>query len=380
MKILGLNLLTFIFISSALAAEPNIKVRIGKALKKISLAGSDIKQVLKGTKTNKVYPGRKNIRFNCEPVLKKIKNRKPLLLASLGSKTGLLNWNNTGYIGELNIVTSPDQKGCDLVNEVPLETYISSLLSKEMAPTWPIEALKAQAVAARSYAYHKMVTKQVSKTKGYNAFYDLENSEMHQVNGSFFDTTTSTTLAAKETRGEVLLLGQNELTPIFFHSKCGGKTLRPDQVWSNHIKGYRSVDCPFCHKHGKKEWKHSMSRIKFKKLVDRTLRKYHDESLKHKMLRVTPDNKSKAYVRVYDNDRPLDVQKSRIRGYLGRKKAASNYFHIEEGKNKVTLKGKGFGHGVGLCQYGAYELAKRGYNYKQILSHYFPEHNLKKIY
>ena len=69
-----------------------------------------------------------------------------------------------------------------------------------------------------------------------------------------------------------------------------------------------------------------------------------------------------------------------MRSVLGRKKAASNYFNITQKNNSVEISGSGFGHGVGLCQYGAFELAKRGYTYKQILSHYFPEHNLKKIY
>jgi stage II sporulation protein D len=384
MKILGMNLLLFTtLIQAAFAAQPQIKVRIGQDLHDITLSGSDIRQVIKGSLRKKVFPGRKRISFNCDPVLKKIKKEKPMMLTSLISKAGLIKWNKTGYVGRLNIVTSIDRKGCDLVNQMPLETYISSLLAKEMSPTWPIEALKAQAVAARSYAYHKMVTKQVSKDSGFNVFYDLENSEKHQVNGSFFDTTASTSLASRETKGEVLLIGTSELTPIFFHSKCGGKTLRPDQVWTNYVKGYRSVDCPFCHKHGKKSWTHKMSKNKFKKLVNKTLTKFHDDSLKtknSKLVRLTPDSKSKAFLRVYDDERVVVIQKSRLRSLLGRKKAASNYFHISEKSNSVQISGNGFGHGVGLCQYGALELARRGYTYKQILSHYFPEHNLKKIY
>jgi stage II sporulation protein D len=384
MKILGLNLLLFTtFTHSAHSAQPQIKVRIGKALHNITLSGSDIKQVIKGSLRKKVFPGRKKISFNCGPVLKKIKKEKPMMLTSLISKAGLIKWNKTGYVGRLNIVTSVNRKGCDLVNQMPLESYISSLLAKEMSPTWPIEALKAQAVAARSYAYHKMITKQVSKESGYNVFYDLENSEKHQVNGSFFDTTTSTSMASRETKGEVLLIGSSELTPIFFHSKCGGKTLRPDQVWSNHVKGYRSVDCAFCHKHGKKRWTHKMSKKKFNKLINKTLIKYHHDYLKTKnpkLVRLTPDSKSKAFLRVYDDERVVVIKKARIRSLLGRKKAASNYFNITEKASTVELSGNGFGHGVGLCQYGALELAKRGYTYKQILSHYFPEHNLKKIY
>lgn len=386
-QILGKNLIlsfTLIFVSlNSFSSEPFIKVRIGKALQKISISGLDIKKKLNGSGRIKFYNGRKNLSFNCKPILAVTKLNRPLLLASLESNTGLIKWNNTGYIGRLNLLTSEQQKGCDLINEIPLEQYISSLLSKEMSSKWPIEALKAQAVAARSYAYHKMVTQQVSKTKGFKAYYDLENSEKHQVNGSFFDTTKKTQEAAKGTRGEILVLDSGELTPIFFHSKCGGKTLTPDQVWSSHIKGYQSVDCPFCHKHGSKSWELKISKSKFNNLIDNTLKNYYQSELTKNpeaILRIAPDNKNKTNFRVYDDENVVVVQKSRVRSMLGRGQAPSNYFHLEDSGKDYTLKGSGFGHGVGMCQYGALELAKRGYTYKQILSHYFPGHKLKKLY
>lgn len=389
MRVLGLNF--FIFASLVFTAQnsfsnikqPSIKVRIGSSLQKISVRGLDLRKKLNGSGRIVRYDGRRELKFNCKPIRKIANSTKPLLLASLESKTGLIKWNNTGYIGNLNLVTSEKNIGCDLINEIPLEKYISSLLSKEMSPKWPIEALKAQAVAARSYAYHKMVTQQVSKVKGFKAYYDLENSEKHQVNGSFFDTTKSTQQAAKETRGEILVVGSSELTPIFFHSKCGGKTLRPDQVWKNYVKGYQSVNCPFCHSHGKKAWKYKVKKRKFNSLLDDTLKSFYDNrfvSKSDKMIRVAPDNKSKVNFRVYDDEKLLVIQKSRVRSMLGRKKAPSNYFHLTQSGDDVILEGKGFGHGVGMCQYGALELAKRGYTYKQILSHYFPEHNLKKLY
>jgi len=389
MRILGLNFIIFIFFIFSTESvfskikQPFIKVRIAKSLQKITMSGLDIRKKLNGSGRIKSYNGKRELKFNCKPIRKVTKNKKPLLLASLESRTGLIKWNKTGYIGRMNIVTSEKNIGCDLINEIPLEKYISSLLSKEMSPKWPIEALKAQAVAARSYAYHKMVSQQVSKTKGFKAYYDLENSEKHQVNGSFFDTTKSTQKAASETQGEILVVGLSEVTPIFFHSKCGGKTLRPDQVWSKNIKGYRSVNCPFCHKHGTKPWKYRIKKRKFNTLLDDTLKSFYDNrftSKDDKMIRITPDNKNNVSLRVYDDEKLLIIKKSRLRAILGRKKAPSNYYHLKENSNEMILEGKGFGHGVGMCQYGALELARRGYTYKQILSHYFPEHNLKTIY
>ena len=85
-------------------------------------------------------------------------------------------------------------------------------------------------------------------------------------------------------------------------------------------------------------------------------------------------------MRFYKGDQLNIVQKSRIRQVMGASNLLSNYYHVEDQGNFVTLYGKGFGHGVGMCQFGALELAKRGYNYKQILAHYFPEHEIKKLY
>lgn len=365
------------------SSVPTIKVRIGKSLKKVQLSGLDIQKEINGKRRLKVYKGKKKLKFNCL-TLKKLKALKnPLLLARLSSPTGLIRWENTAYPGRLNIVAAAEQKGCDLVNEIPMEVYLSSLLAKEMNAAWPIEALKAQAVAARSYAYHKIVTQQVSKTKGYKTYYDLENSEKHQVNGAFFDSTKKTDRAARETFGEVLTLGKGKVTPIFFHAKCGGRTRVPSQVWANKVKGYQSVDCPFCHKYGKKDWKLIIPKRRFNLVIDKVLKNYYADQFKNKSdpnTKIVPDHKGKSIVRLYDDDRLVTIQKSRLRSVLGRSKAPSNYFHVVDKGSKVILNGKGHGHGVGMCQLGALEMAKRGMNYKQILSHYFPGHQLEKIY
>lgn len=385
-QFLGMKLSVVLFAlltHSTFAKVPTIKVLIGKNLKSIKVSGLDIQKKINGSTRVKLYRGKKILRFNCH-VLKKIKKiEKPLMLSSLWSSTGLIRWEKMAYQGQLNLLASSNQKGCDLINEISLEDYLESLLAKEMNASWPLEALKAQAVAARSYAYHKIVTQQVSKTIGFKTHYDIENSEKHQVNGSFFDTTKNTEKAAKQTVGEVLKLSTGKLTPIFFHAKCGGKTLTPSQVWTNKVDGYKSVNCPYCHKIGKKPWVLTLPRSKFKKVVDKTLKTFYQDSLKNmkkSQMRIVPDHKGKSTLRIYDNDRLLVVQKSRIRSSLSRGKAPSNNFYLENQGKKITLKGKGHGHGVGMCQLGAFEMARRGFDYKQILAHYFPKHKIEKIY
>jgi stage II sporulation protein D len=367
---------------SVYSKTPVIKVRIANSLKEVVVSGRDVDRYIWPKKSHKTFEGKKTIAFNCKSKIKRLKSGKPVKLASISSKTGLLNWNKNHYRGALHIQTSEKFDGCDLINELSLEDYLKTLLPKEMSSSWPIEALKAQAVAARSYAYYKIKFKQVSRSKGFNVNYDLENSEKHQVNGNFFDITKKTSDATDETNGEVLTLASNQLAPIFFHSKCGGKTLRPDQVWTNKVPGYVSVECPFCHKHGLKNWSKEFKKKELFSSFYKALKRYNKdkEAKASSRIELIDDHKSSSRVKFYCKDDFKTIRKSRLRSTMGRKKLPSNYFHIREKKNTVVVSGSGYGHGVGLCQFGAKELALKGFTYKQILAHYFPKFKLVKIY
>lgn len=383
--IIKICLLNFIFIFSSFASIPKINIKIATSLQQVQVSGTDIENKIEITNRKKVYAGKKLLKFDCLPILKQVQRNNTsnsIHLASLESKAGIMNWNRGGYDGKLNVVLSKEGNGCDLINEISLERYISLLLTKEMNHKWPIEALKAQAVAARSYAFHKMSTDQVSKNKGYNTFYDLENSEKHQVNGTFFEERQSTITASKKTFGQILTLKNGEPTPIFFHSKCGGHTLRPSQVWKNKIKGYKSVKCEYCHKHGKKNWRVDIDPKKLVSLMDETLRKFHSQKLasSNRYIKIVPDKKTNSILRLYDGDKLKTLKKSRLRSKIGYRKAMSNNYKISKDKKGLFLEGAGHGHGVGLCQYGAFEMAKQGFDYKQILKHYFPNHSLRTIY
>jgi len=372
-------------IHSAMATDiPLISVRVGKSLRQILVTGLDLKRHLLFNNDIKTYTGKKTVKFNCETftTLNKQKN-KPILLATLESPTGLLSYGNEKFQGMFKVITSPKGDSCDIVNEVPMEAYISTLLTKEMNPKWPIEALKAQAVAARTYALHKMKTQQVTKELGSEAYYDLESSEKHQVGGNFFDATETTNLASFETKGEVLTTQSGRIQPIFFHAKCGGKTLRPDQVWHNREEGYQSVNCPFCHDIGPKGWTNFISRERLKSFF---LWASEQGYLKERLtgdfssIVLVPDEIDKFTVNFYINDRPYIVEKAVLRKYFGRVLFPSNSFAIKAQGTSIAIIGEGLGHGVGLCQMGAFAMAMKGWSYKKILAHYFPGHVLKKMY
>lgn len=377
---LGLTLIFHAVLAQAY--QPDIAVLVGRHVEKVEISGIDLLRKNAGEAQPQMYKGRKSFSFNCEPLLKRNNLSKSLLLTEIESNTGLLSVNDSKLRGKVQIVAPANPKGCHVVNILSLETYIGSVLAKEMSSNWPLEALKAQAVAARSYAYKKIQDDEVSKLVGHHAFYDLENSEKHQVNGDFFDVTFETSKAQRLTKGEVLVFDSGKVAPVFFHSKCGGMTRRPDQVWSNEVEGYQNVECPFCHKHGTKDWERIISKKDFYHAVSRALGKQGVGPLSkgEASFKVAPGKNHDALLRVYDDSRLVAVKKSRLRTTLGRKWTMSNTFEATDVKGKIVLKGKGFGHGVGLCQFGAYEMAKRGFDYQAILKHYFPNFKIKKVY
>lgn len=363
------------------AAVPSVKVLIAKSLKEVTVQGTDLKKTIHTQKRSQQYQGRKTISFNCNPTASKQKSfpKAPLLVASLSSPTGLISWGEKKYQGELHLLTNPGNESCDLVNHVPMENYITSLLAKEMNGTWPVEALKAQAVAARTYAFDRLKTRG-ARLESHEPLYHLESSEKDQVYGTFQDVTAKTLRASKETEGLVLVGPSGKINPAFFHSKCGGKTLRPDQVWGGVEEGYRSVNCTFCQKTGRKDWNHKIKGGKLTHMVDQVLKRYYADQLHAHDLRLMPDSPENSELRLYAGDRLHIIKKSYLRNLAGRDLLPSNNFTLSVVNGEFTAKGQGYGHGVGLCQLGALELAKRGYNYRQILSFYFPRHKLKKIY
>ena len=331
----------FCLISSLVWGVPQIQVRIGKDLDRIFISAMDLQSEFFFSGKTDQYEGRKGIHFYCRR-----KGRRgsfqPALLASLQSPTGLISWGEQRYRGVFNVTTSKDLNSCDLIHKTSIENYLSSLLAKEMSPHWPLEALKAQAVAARTYAL-------VQSERNESHFFDLENSEKHQVSGSFFDQSSSTRRAAEETRGVVLVSQNQRIIPAFFHSQCGGRTYLPQKVWLTSVPGYRQVKCSYCHGLGMDKWHRSLPRKRL-----------------HKILM----------------ERKSGLRNVYLRKRLGRKFLPSHNFSVYSGADRdhVMIRGRGLGHGVGMCQYGAFEMARRGKSYREILAHYYPGLKLKKLY
>ncbi len=251
--------------------------------------------------------------------------------------------------------------GLQLINVIPLETYLAAVLGSEMPRAFPLEALKAQAVAARTYALYK-------KLEAYGQPYHLGSSVLSQVYGGVAQEDERTHAAVEATRGEVLTF---ELAPIeaYFHASCGGHTETGLDALNRDLPYLRSVDCP-CGRLPASSWSLSLGARELRQVAG-------DEAPDFQVISRTGTGRARR-VKLAPG-RSVDAVGFRAKlGYTRVKSLAFDVERLRDGG--VRLTGRGYGHGAGLCQWGAKALADDGKGYREILSHYYPGAELQQLY
>jgi stage II sporulation protein D len=249
------------------------------------------------------------------------------------------------------------------INVISLEDYLAGVLGSEMPHEFPLEALKAQAVAARTYALNK-------KLSAMDQPYHLGSSVLHQVYGGLSREDSRARTAVNATRGEVLTYN---LEPIeaYFHASCGGRTESGLAALSRDLPYLHSVDCP-CGKLRESRWELDISQRDLKAALG-----IEDEvSIAVGARSETGRAKS---IRLGQGS-TLDAVTFRQK--LGYAKLKSLWFNLEGDGHSESLRisGRGYGHGAGLCQWGARLYAESGWNYRQILMHYYSDVELQRLY
>lgn len=283
---------------------------------------------------------------------------------------GLIKVNDKTY-GESIVLLKNPKGGMDVVNEVDLERYLKGVLPKEVSAGWPPESLKAQAVASRTYAFFRMVERASEP-------YDVASDVTSQVFGgeSAFDERTSAAVDA--TRG-LILIYRGSLFPAFFHSNSGGHTTDAASVWS--IKAHpalKGVKSEFSLNEKHAAWSEEFTYAE----METALRK-HGVALRG-LTGVKPDDldDSGRYrtMILYDQAGRTKVKSSEFRIALDPFRFKSTLLtSFNENARGMIFRGRGWGHGVGLCQYGNKNLAGLGYDFESILKYYYPSTNLHYI-
>jgi len=310
--------------------------------------------------------------------------------------------NHREYRGSAEI--APDVYGTfNVINRVPADVYLASVLPREMPASANIEALKAQAVIARTYLLNNMRRHAVDN-------FNLCATSDCQVYGGAGDETSATTDAVRKTRGQVLL-HNGRLANALFHSTCGGRTADYSDNWSGDGPDYLvSVDdgsgfagnlasadtvrqfldrkTGNCEASKYFRWEKVYAAAELLAVLQQTIPEFNNNpDLKIgalngvSVLEYTPSGRV-GKINIDTDAGRFTFEKDIIRWVLGNLK--STFFVLEtretNGKTEYVFRGAGWGHAVGLCQIGAMKMAKDGNSYTQILNHYYPKTTLETLW
>lgn len=264
------------------------------------------------------------------------------------------------YRGRTQLV--PTSKGLTAVNHVDIEHYLYSVLGAEMSPSWPLEALKAQAVAARSYALHKR------STDG-NSVYDVGDTTAWQVYKGLESEAPSTQQAVQETAGQVMTYN-GQVILAAFHAASGGHTENVEDIWKSPFIPYLRGVVDYDQGAPVYEWTKSFSRSELSRKISGV-----GKVISMTPERTTPQGRIVTMI-VKGESGTKRLSGNDLRSTLGLR---STLFVVNSTGSEFNISGRGYGHGIGLSQWGARNLAAQGVKYQQILSHYYPNATLSQL-
>ena len=267
------------------------------------------------------------------------------------------------FRGQITLIRTADNR-ITVINDINVEDYIKGVLYHEVSHFWPMEALKAQAVAARTYALYSI--NPVGKP------YDVTNDIYSQVYGGRSSERYRTDLAVDNTRGQILTFN-GQIIPAYFHATCGGMTEDAQKLWNlPDLPPLRGVPCSFCQTSPHFHWKRSFRLKSIQEALN--LHGYKVGTISNITIADRDRSDRIEYLKINQkNGGELTVKGKDFRDIMGPNIIDSNNYDINIKGYYVDLTGKGWGHGVGMCQWGAFGMAKQQFNYKQILAYYYPQ-------
>jgi stage II sporulation protein D len=245
---------------------------------------------------------------------------------------------------------------------VPLEEYVAAVVSREAPPSFRHEALSALAVAVRTYAL-------LSMEKPRDQTHDLVAGVEDQVFEGMDHIDSVFLKAAEATRGEVLSYG-GALARAVYHSTCGGKTENAKDAWGKDFSFLRSVTCDDCLESPVRRWDYRMTAEEGKRVARSLGVQVKDDPAIRIASRSSTGRASR--IRIISGGVSRDVSAADFRRVAGYARVRSLKMEIARSGDGWKITGEGYGHGVGMCQWGANGMAKRGKTYREILARYYP--------
>ena len=320
------------------------------------------------------------------------------------------------FTGTLHLIQQGEQ--IVVINELPLEDYLVSVISSEMKSTCSLQFLKASAVISRSWLLAQLRQKKdktpscLRTDQELIRWWDREDHDLFDVcaddhcqryQGITQAGNPNVRQAVSETRGQVLM-GDGEICDARFGKCCGGQTNEFQYCWQNIRKSYlTSVTDPFCNTSDREvlsqvlndydletmnfyRWEVRFTQQQLRQLIERNLGMKFGNSLRLEPLEAGPAGHiSRLRIvgseRTYIIGKELQIRKALSTSHLLSSAFTVNLEDLQDGvPQTIILNGKGWGHGVGMCQIGAAVMGHQGYSYQDILTHYYPGAEIQKIY
>lgn len=274
-----------------------------------------------------------------------------------------LHVGNRTYRGLIEI-RSTSAGRLTVVNELDLEEYLYGVLKMEVDPRWPAEALKAQAVAARTLALYSLGRYQ-------REGYDVRATTETQVYAGVTAEDPRTTAAVEATRGEIMTFQDR---PIFaaFHSDSGGHTESSEHVWGGRYVYLKGVPDPYSAGAPSQQWMVRLDLWVFEERLRRAGRSVAG-IISIELAELSPSGRVQS-VRITSATGTLTLKGTELRSILGAEHLKSTLFSVRllpDEQPAVELRGRGAGHGVGMSQWGARGHALLGRGYQEILRYYY---------
>ncbi|MEO0266824.1 MAG: SpoIID/LytB domain-containing protein [candidate division WOR-3 bacterium] len=305
----------------------------------------------------------------------------PILFEAEG---GFILFENKRYRGKILL-----ERGEKVINIVKLEDYLFGVIPAEIGRKDPslVEAFKAQAVCARSYALRKYFER---KDAPFHLYADVKDQVY--LGRDYEDAWGNS--ACETTRG-VVCVYKDEIALTLYHSTCGGVTANFKDMFPamDELPYLRNVRCnlygkDLCKVSPYYSWERKYKREDFENLIKNNFFKIFGINLNGNIFKKMDIKKSREgriiEMKIEHEKGNIILKPNEIRILFGdcvkNIPLPSVWFDLIQRGDEILLKGRGFGHGIGLCQYGARELSKMGWNYEKIIQLYFPGTKIKKLY
>jgi stage II sporulation protein D len=296
----------------------------------------------------------------------------------MSAHNGLVNVNGVEYHGDVEIRTIGGKIW--VINVCSIEEYLKGVVPCEIGKVTSnlIEVAKAQAVAARTYVYAHL---NQHDELGFDLYTDIRD----QVYAGVAVEHQVTSWAIEQTKREIVTF-HGQPIDAKYSSTCGGITAHFNDAWAGTAPPYlTSVVCHYCTKSPYYTWSHTMSKKEFfihlRQQLDRAgIILSQEERIQDFRFKRNSISERVNNVIIRTTKGEYEIKNYQIRQVFGAgTDLKSSYFFLQPEGDSITIAGRGYGHGVGMCQFGAIEMARIGKSYQEILRFYYPETKILRV-